>query len=315
MTTHRPSKGAGRLWLVLLVVLGAVLVSLLALLQGERSARAAEQEGSVRQITLERSGDADFRHKLSEAINQNGPETNIVGGTPVPDGKYRFVAVLIVGHSDGSSGLCGGSLIDSNSVLTAGHCLVDAVSVDLAVGRTVISQNQGQVRFATAAFVHPRFNLNNNFSNDAAVLRLNRPVTGIKPVRLATARQNALESPGRKLTVAGWGTTSEGGSTSDRMRAVSVPVVSDAKAERAYSTRAPILRYFPKLMVAAGVRGKDACQGDSGGPLFKASATTRTTQVGIVSYGFGCGRAGFPGVYTEVNNPGIRPFILNAANR
>jgi secreted trypsin-like serine protease len=314
MAIHGSSRGRRCLWLVLLAVLGAVLVSLLALLQGERSARALEPQGGVHQITLEHSTGPAFQHKLNEAANLADFGPRIVGGTPVPDGKYRFMAVLVIQNIDGRTGLCGGTLIDSNGVLTAAHCLVKAQSVDLAVGRTVISQNQGQVRFATDAFIHPRYNGALNSRYDAAVLKLNRAVSGISPIKLATAIQNDLETPGGKLTVAGWGTRSEGGNTSDRMREVSVPVVSDAKAQSAYaSTGEPSLRYFPSLMVAAGVKGKDSCQGDSGGPLFKP--TTTRTQVGIVSYGRGCARARFPGVYTEVNNPDIRTFIVDAARR
>lgn len=92
------------------------------------------------------------------------------------------------------------------------------------------------------------------------------------------------------------------------MRQVSVPIVSDRTARRAYSSQ-----YFPTLMVAAGVSGKDSCQGDSGGPLFNPGSTS--TQVGIVSFGRGCARAGYPGVYTEVNNPRVSTFIVNAARR
>lgn len=41
-------------------------------------------------------------------------------------------------------------------------------------------------------------------------------------------------------------------------------------------------------------------QGDSGGPLVCEFNKT-WVQVGIVSWGIGCGRRGFPGVYTEVS--------------
>lgn len=47
--------------------------------------------------------------------------------------------------------------------------------------------------------------------------------------------------------------------------------------------------------------GKDACQGDSGGPLFEPGANgTGDVQFGIVSFGSGCGRKDYPGVYTDV---------------
>lgn len=224
----------------------------------------------------------------------------------MPDSKYPFMAVLSVQDTDGSY-LCGGTLIDPDSVLTTAHCVTDADRVNLAVGRTVRSQtDQGEVRSATRWFIPARYDGSVDDRYDATVLKLNSPVTNIQPIKLATARQDGLEKPGRNLTVAGWGTTSEGGSTSDRMREVSV---SDARAQDAYGPRS----YFPKLMVAAGVEGRDSCQGDSGGPLFKPSAPR--AQVGIVSFGIGCARAGFPGVYTEVNNPGVRSFIVDAAQR
>lgn len=44
-----------------------------------------------------------------------------------------------------------------------------------------------------------------------------------------------------------------------------------------------------------------ACQGDSGGPIVVENKETNTaTQVGIVSWGQGCGMKGFPGVYSRV---------------
>jgi len=52
--------------------------------------------------------------------------------------------------------------------------------------------------------------------------------------------------------------------------------------------------------------GKDSCSGDSGGPLMRVAGST-VYQVGVVSWGIGCGKAEFPGVYTRVAS--LLPWI------
>jgi secreted trypsin-like serine protease len=275
------------LWVALASALVAALMLLVVSFEGAQSARAAD-----------------------------GPR--IIGGTEVPDGKYPFMAFIEIKTSDGSIFNCGGSLIDRDSVLTAAHCLPENLTaVNVVVGRTVLSQNQGQIRFATDALIHPRYNDQRNSSYDAAVLKLESAVNGIQPIQLATSSQNSLERPGRKATVAGWGNTiaqppdgpSPGSSFPDRMREAPVPLVSDTEAKSVYESS-----YFPSLMVTAGKTGKDACQGDSGGPMF-AKVSGKYTQIGITSFGAGCGAAGFPGVYTEVNGSPISNFITSAASK
>ena len=243
----------------------------------------------------------------------------IVGGTAVPNGKYPFMVYIELYRNGKRSGFCGGSLIDRDSVLTAAHCFDPPVpkTAFLTVGVTDRRQlNQDQIRRVVFkdSYRHPRYKSQKNSSYDVAVLKLDRAVTGIQPIKVATANQNNLETPGRKLTAAGWGVSREGGKGPlNRMREVSIPVVSDARAKRAYVPLPPRDTYFPSLMVAAGKKGKSVCFGDSGGPLFDSGSRT---QVGITSHGAGgCARARYPAVYTEVNNPEIRQFILAAARR
>ena len=241
----------------------------------------------------------------------------IVGGTAVPNGKYPFMAALLDKRRPGDAFdklFCGGTLIDKDSVLTAAHCLVNPKpdKLQVVIGRTALSQNRGQLRSVSHRFIHPRYNRN---GYDAAILKLSRPVKTIKPIKLATAKQNNLEKPGHILRAAGWGVVKQRPGPFDilpfRMHEVSVPVVSDSRAKRTYQSQG--LKYLPSLQVAAGKKGNGACFGDSGGSLFDSGSRT---QVGITSHGAGgCGQSGYPAVYTEANNPQIGKWILSAAKR
>src|SRR5215218_2891995 len=212
----------------------------------------------------------------------------IVGGTAVPNGKYPFMAALLDTRRAGDAFdelFCGGTLIDKDSVLTAAHCLVNSKpdKLQVVVGRTVLNKNRGQLRSVSRRIVHPRYN-GNGYGYDAAVLKLGRPAKSIKPIKLATAKQNNLEKPAHILTAAGWGVVKQRPGPFDilpkRMHEVSVPVVSDSRAKRAYQSQG--LKYLPSLQVAAGKKGNGACFGDSGGPLFDSGSRT---QVGITSHG------------------------------
>jgi secreted trypsin-like serine protease len=243
----------------------------------------------------------------------------VVGGEPVPDGDYPFVTSLGDTRYGGTAYIrhfCGASLIDRDSVLTAAHCVLDTPKWPLrvTVGRTVLSGGGGQTRRVSRIVIHPRFNGVSNAKYDAAVLTLNNPVRGIAAIRLAGASQDELEKPGRLVTVAGWGNTikqppngDNGSRYPDRMHVAHVPIVSDARARDVYGSS-----YVGALMIAAGKDGKDTCDGDSGGPMF-ARQDDKRYQIGITSFGKGCGASGYPGVYTEVNARAIRAFIVNAA--
>ena len=245
----------------------------------------------------------------------------VVGGTAVPDGKYKFMTALrdvTRGNSINQQQFCGGTLIDRNSVLTAAHCLesVTAPQLRVTVGLTSLKEpGQGQTRSVESIARHPQYTTSLiTFRYDAAVLSLDRPIKNIAPAKIPASDSNNLEDPDDQATVAGWGSTVKQPSNNDprypvRMQEAQVPIVSDAAARRAYGAD----DYEPRLMLAAGRENKDTCQGDSGGPIFVKN-DRRAFQIGITSFGNGCGKRNFPGVYTEANSEDIRPFIFRAAD-
>lgn len=249
-------------------------------------------------------------------------QPQVVGGEPVPDGKYKFLAALrdtTRGNTAYQQQFCGGTLIDRNSVLTAAHCLesVTAPQLRVTVGLTSLREpGQGQTRSVESIARHPQYTTSLiTFRYDAAVLTLDRPVKNIVVARIPATDDNELEDPGDEATVAGWGSTVKQPSNNDprypvRMQEAQVPIVSDATAKRAYGAD----DYEPRLMLAAGRENKDTCQGDSGGPIFVKRDTGPPLQIGITSFGNGCGARNFPGVYTEANSEDIRPFIYRAAD-
>ncbi|XP_052738130.1 trypsin-7-like [Bicyclus anynana] len=176
---------------------------------------------------------------------------------------------------------------------------IKAKTVYIRVGSNHTDRD-GRVYTSTKFWQHPNYN-NRTIDNDVGIVSPSRSIqynANVKAIKLASSGRNI---PARtEVLVTGWGLTSENGEGSDRLMAIRVPTLSNEDCRKSYNN------YITENMICAGVPegGKSTCQGDSGGP-----AHSKFGQVGIVSFGIGCARPGYPGVYARVTSPNIRNWI------
>ncbi|MGX1503042.1 UNVERIFIED_CONTAM: secreted trypsin-like serine protease [Streptomyces graminofaciens] len=208
----------------------------------------------------------------------------VVGGTRAAQGEFPFMVRLSMG--------CGGALYAKDIVLTAAHC------VSGSGNNTSITATAGVVDLNSSSAIKVRSTKvlqasgYNGTGKDWALIKLAQP---INLPTLKIAETTAYNSG--TFTVAGWGAAREGGAQQRYLLKAQVPFVPDSTCRQAYD------ELVPSEEICAGYNegGVDTCQGDSGGPMFRKDNAGVWTQVGIVSWGYGCARAGYPGVYTEVS--------------
>ncbi|XP_043267894.1 trypsin-2-like [Venturia canescens] len=223
------------------------------------------------------------------------PDQRIVGGIPTTIAQHPHQASLQYYGSH----YCGASIISNKWVISAGHCAGgSASSYGISVGSNL--KKGGLVYDVKRVVRNPQYN-GYTIDYDIALFEINDTIKFNKNV--STIELSSVEIPANAtVNVTGWGALTEGGLSPEILQQVSVPIVSRQACVAAYAD----LNTITPRMICAGLDrgGKDSCQGDSGGPL-----TANKKLYGIVSWGYGCAKPKYPGVYSNVAS--MRSWIKN----
>lgn len=157
-------------------------------------------------------------------------------------------------------------------------------------------------------------------NNDIAVVHLDRKVKssgiqfGDKVLPVCLPQVTTQYNKDVNVTISGWGSlgdvdrgvrTGRGLNAVSKLQIATIPIIESDVCRRpeVYGEKKISSGMFCAGLLSGGV---DTCQGDSGGPaisyqMVPGIGETRATLMGLVSWGYGCGRENSPGVYTKVS--------------
>ena len=200
----------------------------------------------------------------------------IVGGVPAEARWGNVVARIDIG-----GGLCSGTFISSEWILTAAHCIVGRATIYTGSTSVPSLRSVGQA----TGFAHPYYSYNAfQLIYDFGLYKLDTPAS-IDPTllpKLASYDDTAAWASGTAVQALGWGVTSPGGTVSPVLLAGNMSVVDksrcadlDLSLGNVFDASTAICTFAPAV---------SSCNGDSGGPVIANVAGTFTL-VGVTSYG------------------------------
>ncbi|XP_058126449.1 brachyurin-like [Anopheles ziemanni] len=235
------------------------------------------------------------------------PSARIVNGAEALPGQFPYQIALLSTFAAGS-GLCGGTVITNNYILTAAHCVVDGDGA-VAIGgtailgahnREVVEPSQQRIAFTQAGIsVHPSYNPA-LIRNDIATVRLSTPAVfndRVRPIDLP-ALSDSRDFAGLEGTASGFGRTSDAlPGASPVVMFTRNPVMSNAACQSAWN----IILVSAQNVCLDATGGRSPCNGDSGGPLAVQDGGN-SLEVGIASFvsAQGCA-SGIPSVWVRVS--------------
>lgn len=245
---------------------------------------------------------------MAQDLGTAGPLTRsitprIVGGEEADPGAWPWMAALVDADADSVfyGHECGGALIQSNWILTAGHCVYGLKPYDLevVVGIHDLKRDAATRIGVEKIILHPDYD-DYSLENDIALMQLSKHLT----TAIIPLASSSTVIEGKTGVALGWGYTSYYGNMSEILLQASLAIVSNKTCNEAFNAYNNWYYDNPVTedMVCAGdpLGKRDSCTGDSGGPLIVLDGDIWRL-AGVVSWGEKCAEEGLYGVYSRVS--------------
>ncbi len=223
----------------------------------------------------------------ASAAHATDAQTSVINGKEATPGTFPYLAFVA-----SNEGECSGTVVSSNVILTAGHCVLSEEHTELlspsqfvvitgnadwkAAGRTISTVSR--------VAVDPNFTyLEGNgvaVRGDVAVLGLSQPISA-PPVAFATGKDFEAGTP---VVMVGWGRTNANQTPPSTLHYGEAVVQS---ASFCSSETVDFRSAWDLCALDYPYEEFSTCNGDSGGPLLMTAPGTsnQPLEIGVTSYG------------------------------
>ncbi|XP_054078695.1 chymotrypsin-C [Rissa tridactyla] len=228
--------------------------------------------------------------------------TRVVGGEDARAHSWPWQISLQYSRYGAWHHTCGGTLIASNWVLTAAHCISSSLNYRVVLGKQVLSEEDEAGSLAVGVdkiIVHENWN-SFFIINDIALIKLAQEVEVSETIQPACLPPAGLTLENNyPCYITGWGRIRTNGPLADVLQQALLPVVDyETCSQRDWWGS----NVRPTMVCAGGDGTVSGCNGDSGGPL-NCQRDGLWEVDGIVSFGsaLGCNTHKKPTVFTRVS--------------